>query len=103
MEKPNTIFDFFKRKNVQSSNANVSDTSSPTSDIIVSENSFKKSQRIDVNEFDISSLELDPGLRCQIWEYNVNQRDEIQLVYIQAGPYPFKLSTFVVQSISYMA
>jgi hypothetical protein len=87
MGKPNTILDFFKRKNAQSSNANVSDASSPTSDIIVSENSSKKSRRVDVNEFDISSLEFDPGLRRQIWEYNVNQRDEIRWAYIRAGPY----------------
>jgi len=87
MGKPNTILDFFKRKNAQSSNANVSDASSPTSDIIVSENSSKKSRRVDVNEFDISSLEFDPGLRRQIWEYNVNQRDEIRRAYIKAGPY----------------
>jgi hypothetical protein len=72
MGKPNTILD------AQSSNANVGDASSPTSDIIVSKNSSKKSQRVDINEFDISSLEFDPGLRRQICEYNVNQRDEIR-------------------------
>lgn len=94
MGKPNTILDFFKRKNAQRSNANVSDTSSPTSDIIVSENSSKKSRRVDVNEFDISSLEFDPGLRRQIWEYNVNQRDEIRRAYIQAGPYQFILKEY---------
>ncbi|XP_062150389.1 uncharacterized protein LOC133859059 [Alnus glutinosa] len=94
MGKPNTILDFFKRKNAQSSNVNVSDTSSPTSDIIVSENSSKKSRRIDVNEFDISSLEFDPRLRRQIWEYNVNQRDEIRRAYIQAGPYQFILKEY---------
>ncbi|XP_062170522.1 uncharacterized protein LOC133876256 [Alnus glutinosa] len=89
MGKPNTIFDFFKRKNTQSSNANVGDASSPTSDIVISENSSKKSRRVDVNEFDISSLEFDPGLRRQIWEYNVNQRDEIRRAYIKVGPYQF--------------
>jgi hypothetical protein len=51
MGKPNTILDFFKRKNAQSSNANVGDASSPASD------------------FDISSLDFDPGLRCQICKY----------------------------------
>jgi hypothetical protein len=87
MGKPNTILDFFKRKNSQSSNANVGDVSSPTSDIIVSENSSTKSRRVDVNGFDISSLEFDPGLRQQIWEHNVNQRHEIRRAYIKAGPY----------------
>ncbi|XP_062147873.1 uncharacterized protein LOC133856850 [Alnus glutinosa] len=39
---------------------------------------------VDVNEFDISSLEFDPGLRSQIWDYNVNQQDEIRKAYIKA-------------------
>jgi hypothetical protein len=43
MGKPNTILDFFKRKNAQSSNANVGDASSPTSNIVVSKNSSKES------------------------------------------------------------
>jgi hypothetical protein len=66
MGKPNTILDFFKRKNSQSSNANDDVASSPTSDIVVFENSSKKSRRADENEFDISLLEFDPGLRRQI-------------------------------------
>jgi hypothetical protein len=67
MGNPNTILDFFKRKNAQSSNAIVGDALSQTSDIVVSENSSKNSRRVDVNEFDISSLEFDSGLRRQIW------------------------------------
>jgi hypothetical protein len=73
MEKSNTILDFFKRKNVQSSNAqnsnaqtsnvNVGDTSSPASEIPISENSSKRFRRVDGNEFNISSLEYDPRLR----------------------------------------
>jgi len=94
MGKPNTMLDFFKRKNTQSSNANVGDASSPTSDIVISENSSKKSRRVDVNEFDISSLEFDPRLRRQIWEYNVNQRDEIRRTYIKAGTYQFILKEY---------
>jgi hypothetical protein len=94
MSKPNTILDFFKRKNAHSSNANVGDASSPTSDIIVFENSSKKSRKFDVNEFDISSLEFDPGLRRQIWEYNVNQRDEIRQAYIKAGLYQYILPKY---------
>jgi hypothetical protein len=42
MEKSNTLLDFFKRKNAQSSNINVCDTSSPISDIPISENSPKR-------------------------------------------------------------
>jgi hypothetical protein len=66
MGKPNTILDFFKRKNAQTSNANYDVASSPTSDIVVSENFSKKSRRVDENEFDISLLEFDSGLRRQI-------------------------------------
>jgi len=66
MGNPNTILDFLKRKNAQSSNAIVGDALSPTSNIVVSENSSKNSRRVDVNEFDISSLEFDSGLRRQI-------------------------------------
>jgi hypothetical protein len=73
MGKPNTILELFKRKNAQSSNINVGDTSSPTSDIPISENSPKKSRRVDANQFDISSLEYDPGLCRQIWDYDVNK------------------------------
>jgi hypothetical protein len=112
MEKSNTILDFFKRKNAQSSNmqslnaqnsntqtsnaqtsnaqtssVNVGDTSSPTSDIPISENSSKRLRRVDGNEFNISLLEYDPRLHRQIWEYDVSHLDEIQRAYIRAGSY----------------
>jgi hypothetical protein len=53
---------FSKGKNVQSSNVNVGDTSSPTSDIPIFENSPKRLWRVNGNEFDISSLEFDHRL-----------------------------------------
>ncbi|XP_059458371.1 uncharacterized protein LOC132187966 [Corylus avellana] len=81
-------------KNAQSSNANVGDTSSPTSDIPIYENSPKKPRRVDANQFDISSLEYDPGLRRQIWDNDVNQRDEIRRAYIKAGPYRRNISKY---------
>jgi hypothetical protein len=92
--KPNTILDFFKRKNTQSLNVNVDDASSPTSDVVIYENSSKKSRRVDVNEFDNNSLEFDPILRRQIWEYNVNQWNEIQRAYIKADPYQIILTEY---------
>jgi hypothetical protein len=109
MKKSNTIIDFFKRKNIQSSNVqssnaqnsnaqtsnvNVGDTSSPASDIPISENSSKRLRRVDGNEFDISSLEYDFGLRRQIWEYDINHRDEIRRAYIKAGPYRPSVSNY---------
>jgi hypothetical protein len=57
---------FSKEKNTQSSEANVGDTLSPTSDIPISENSSTKSQNVDVNEINISSLEHDPDLHPRI-------------------------------------
>ena len=66
MRKLTTIVDFFKRKNTQSSEVNVSDTSSPTSDISISKFFFTKSRKVDVNEIDISLLESDPHLRPRI-------------------------------------
>jgi hypothetical protein len=57
---------FFKQKNAQSSNVNVGDTSSPAFDIPISENSSKRLRGVDGNEFNISSLEYDHGLRRQI-------------------------------------
>ena len=87
MRKLTTIVDFFKRKNTQSLEANVSDISSPTSDILISKNSSTKFWKVDVNEIDISSLERDLGLRPQIWDYDVNQRNEIRRAYIKFGPY----------------
>jgi len=90
MGKSNTKLAFFKRKNVQSSNANVGDdASSPTFDIVISENSSKKYRIIHINEFDISSLEFDHRLRRQIWKYNVNQQNEIRRAYIKVGPYQY--------------
>jgi hypothetical protein len=60
-------------KNAQSSNVNVGDTSSPTSNIAISKNSPKRLWRVDGNEFDISSLEFNPELCRQIWKMLINK------------------------------
>ena len=39
-------------------------------------------------------MDYDPGTRKQIWEYHVNQRDEIQRAYIKKGPHQPPLETF---------
>ena len=70
MRKSNTNV---KRKNAQSSNVNIGDTSSPTSNIPISENSLKRFWGVDDNEFEISLLEFDPKLCHHIGEYDVNQ------------------------------
>ena len=48
-------------------------------DVPISQTQF---QRVD---FD--SLDYDPRTRKQIWEYYVNQRDEIRQAYIKKGPH----------------
>ena len=48
-------------------------------DIPISQTQF---QRVDID-----SLDYDPGTRKQIWEYHVNQRDEIRRAYIKKGPH----------------
>ena len=90
MGKSTTITHFFKRKNLNDSEAMTSDAILPTTnadipipenieipipknvDIPIQENPHPKFQKIDT-----SLLERDPGLRQQIWDYHVNQRDEI--------------------------
>ena len=39
-------------------------------------------------------LELDLGLRRQIYTYHVDQRDEIQQCYIKLGPYQPRFKKF---------
>ena len=78
MGKSSTIDGFFKRKNPTNLDA---DGPSPTSNVEtpIAENHPTKLQRTEINnDGDIGSLEHDPGLRHQIWEYDVNQRNEIQ-------------------------
>ena len=84
---------FFKRKNPQNLEADASLLASNV-EIPISEDRPTKSQRTEINEVDISSLERDPGLRPQIWDYDINQRDEIRRKYIKVGPYQPMLSKY---------
>ena len=43
---------------------------------------------------DLDSLDYDPGTRKQIWEYHVNQHDEIRWAYIIKDPHQPPLKTF---------
>lgn len=105
MGKSTTITHFFKRKNLNDSEATTSDATLPTTnadipipenieipipenvDILIQENPHPKFQKIDT-----SLLERDPGLRQQIWDYHVNQRDEIRRAYRNYGVFQPKLS-----------
>ena len=43
---------------------------------------------------DLDSLDYDSGTRKQIWEYHVNQCDEIRWAYIKKGPHQLPLKTY---------
>ncbi|CAL5426858.1 unnamed protein product [Camellia sinensis] len=81
----NKKIDFFFKKRgseniVQSSTNNV-ETSTPL------EQRPSKLPRVEFKDVDTSSLVRDPGLRQQIWDYSVSERDEIRRVYIKSEPY----------------
>ena len=100
MKKLNTIFDFFKRKVSNDLEANTSGATLPTTnvdvpikenldvpieenpdepvkeslDVPIEQNSQTKFQKVDMSSL---QLELNPGLRKQIYTYHIDQRDEI--------------------------
>ena len=43
------------------------------------------------NPIDLASLERDPGLRCPIWKYPPNVRDDVRREYIRLGAFQPKL------------
>lgn len=53
-------------------------------------------QDVDVEEADpqevdyVNSIERDPGLRRQIWEYPINKRKEVREAYLRMGPYQWE-------------
>ncbi|XP_073155724.1 uncharacterized protein [Henckelia pumila] len=47
----------------------------------------KKFKNIESEEVDLNSLERDPGLRRQIWEYHPKQREEIRRTYLNLKAY----------------
>jgi hypothetical protein len=90
MGKSKTIDAFFKKKNVDSSSKMSSLTSNPQT--LALEQCPSKVPRIEsqvIESFDISTLQHDPGLRSQIWEYPINQWDEIKCVYLKVSPHRF--------------
>jgi hypothetical protein len=42
----------------------------------------------------LHSLERDPGKRSPIWQYPLNQQDEIRRVYLKWGPYQIQLEDY---------
>nr|KAJ0194289.1 hypothetical protein LSAT_V11C800391780 [Lactuca sativa] len=92
-EKPSEI-DLYENTPTSSIHVAVNPTSSnPTSSIPVVENSSKKAQ-LEANEIDLNTIERDPGLRMQIYDYPINQRDSIRRAYINLGPFQPKLPVY---------
>ncbi|KAH9747456.1 TTF-type domain-containing protein [Citrus sinensis] len=96
MGKSSKIDQYFKRKTLEeSSNPPVSENS-PISHVNSPkfENQLSKSPRIETSKVDTQLVERDPGLRRQIWDYDVNQQDEIRRAYIMSGPYQPRLPEY---------
>ncbi|XP_065847572.1 uncharacterized protein [Euphorbia lathyris] len=99
MGKPKTIDAFFKRKRIDESenitpSETIRDEHNLESQETKSEQYLPKLQRLEFEEVDIANLERDPGLRPQIWEYPINQRDEIRRAYLRMGPYQIHLEKY---------
>ncbi|XP_050238057.1 uncharacterized protein LOC126687539 [Mercurialis annua] len=89
MGKSSTIDAFYKRESAEIST--VIGQSGPSNP----HERLKKNLRVELIEsFDVSSMERDPGLRPQIWQYTPNKHDEIRRAYIKAGAYQCKLSQY---------
>ncbi|XP_059669573.1 uncharacterized protein LOC132314770 [Cornus florida] len=51
-------------------------------------------QVVEPKQLHSTSIEKDHGLRIQMHEYSVNQRDEVRRAYINLAPYQSKLSNY---------
>ena len=47
-----------------------------------------KVQRLNSNA-SVLIVEHDPGLRCQIWDYPLDEQDQARRIYIMYGPFQF--------------
>ena len=94
LSKSTTILNFFKRKNLNNSEVIADDARLPTPsvDVPVSENLQTEVPNVTIDES--TGFVCDPGMRKQIWEYDANERDEIQRAYIKLGPYQPKLDEY---------
>ena len=52
-----------------------------------------KVQRLN-SDASVLVVERDPGLRCQIWEYPVDEQDEARRIYMMHGPYHFLMDEY---------
>ena len=108
MKKSTTMLDFFRRKcsnsfevNVGLPTTNVAIPIPENVDASILENvHFPIPKNVDVpisqaqfQRVNLDSLDYDPGTQEQIWEYHVNQHDEIRHAYSKKGPHQLPLKT----------
>lgn len=91
--KITTLDKWFKRKTSDNFESSASVPVESNVDSSDPEN-HAKYPRIETNEIQTDNLEHDPGKCLQIWEYHVNQRDEVRRAYIKLGPYQPVLSNY---------
>ncbi|KAL4564125.1 hypothetical protein LXL04_028177 [Taraxacum kok-saghyz] len=116
MKKQTTIHGFYKRKYTSSQNPenpaeivldeNASPSIIPDSSPIPTPSPIPAPSTIpagesqpektctEINEVDLSTLERDPGLRTQIYDYPVNHRDTVRRAYMTLGPLQSSLSVY---------
>ncbi|XP_020272615.1 zinc finger MYM-type protein 1-like [Asparagus officinalis] len=89
MGKSVTIDKFFQRKRGSELGhaAPITPSLASNDNDLPSENPPKRFRNPDGEEVDLNSLERDPGLRRQIWEYPLDQREEIRRAYLNLKAY----------------
>ncbi|KAJ9538686.1 hypothetical protein OSB04_031419 [Centaurea solstitialis] len=84
-------------KHASSSSQDLEETinldNAPASNVPVTENPRRKVQ-MESNDIDLSTLERDPGLRLQVYDYPVNQQDTVRRAYLSLGPLQPTISMF---------
>ncbi|XP_039144034.1 zinc finger MYM-type protein 1-like [Dioscorea cayenensis subsp. rotundata] len=105
MFKKKTIDSFFKRKDrndEETSVENVDQQQPSSSEIPILEleqhvqppSKFIKIGVTGQEKVNIDALIRDPGKRQQIWDYPINQQDEIHRAYMKFGPYQFIMDVY---------
>nr|XP_043637742.1 uncharacterized protein LOC122608711 [Erigeron canadensis] len=101
MGKLRTIDSFFKRKPSDTSDsayqeskrAKVS-TSEPEQEQNQPNEHIPETPRPNSNELDISCLERDPAKRKHMWDYSVNERENVRLANLKLGPFQLHLQKY---------
>lgn len=92
MDKRKKIDSFFKRKVNEKEKNDIASATSPPKERhenprIKQEEPPSKIPKVTSSEFDVKSLERGLANYLPIWEYPINQRDEIRRTYLKCGPY----------------